>query len=61
VVASPPATTGLFPGQLTDTNRTLVSPIDLPARLFAFPGPTSPPASAPTAVGVQWGRPRAYL
>jgi hypothetical protein len=61
VVASPPAITGLCPGQVSDTNRPLVSPIEPPARLFASPGPTSPPASAPPPSGYGWGGPRSYL
>jgi hypothetical protein len=61
VVASPPATTGSFPGQATGMDRTLVSPIDLPAHLFVSSSPTSLPASAPTAVGLRLGMPMAYV
>jgi hypothetical protein len=60
-VPRPPAITGPFPGRVTSTDRTLVSPIELPAGLFVSPGPTSPPASTPTTVGALLGGPRAYL
>jgi hypothetical protein len=49
--ASPSAITGSFPGRASDTNRPLVSPIALLARLFASPCLTSPPASAPPPSG----------
>jgi hypothetical protein len=60
-VASPPAITGPFPGQVSVTNRPLVSPIELPARLFASPGPTSSPAGVPLPSGYGWGGPSAHL
>jgi hypothetical protein len=42
---APPLLAGDSPGQSTATNRSRVSPIDDPCRLFVWPSPTSPPAS----------------
>jgi hypothetical protein len=43
--ALPPPLTGAFPGRSTATNRSRVSLIDDPCRMFVWPSPTSPPAS----------------
>jgi hypothetical protein len=49
------------PGRTSTTNRSRVRPIALPARLFASPCLTLPPASAPPPSGYGGGKPRAQL
>jgi hypothetical protein len=49
--APPPPLAGDLPGRISTTNRSRVRPITLPARLFASPCLTSPPASAPLPSG----------
>jgi hypothetical protein len=51
VGASPLPLAGDFTDQSSSTNRSRVSPIDDPRRLFAFPRSTSPPASLPSPSG----------
>jgi hypothetical protein len=58
--APPPPLAGDSPGQSTATNRSRVSPIDDPCRLFAWPSSTSPSASLLPPSGPR-GRDRGYF
>jgi hypothetical protein len=45
--ALPPPLAGATTGQVTVTNRAVVSSVDRPCHLFATPGRSLPPASSP--------------
>jgi hypothetical protein len=53
--APPPPLAGDLPDRSITTNRSRVSPIASPRRLFATPSPTVPPASLPSPSGPRGG------